>query len=206
MKTVAVEIGKYEAQAQYQVYRKLCRARFDGQTPEVRKRLLKEHSAAQRVLWHAARGRKIIKVRESIQAAGVDGHGWPKLAFDRADRAFSYCRRLREGRPIIVFGQVNDWGFERRTASFISAEINDCAVGQSPVTRVLRAVVPTIPSHLVPAGRLSNYHILWEAEWTPIAPKDPILVQHIDGDCYAVLAQWDLTEVERAVLSGRFIE
>jgi hypothetical protein len=34
-------------------------------------------------------------------------------------------------------------------------------------------------------------------------PEDPALLKHIGGDLYAVLAVWNLTELERAVLSGR---
>ena len=37
-----------------------------------------------------------------------------------------------------------------------------------------------IPPHLMPVGKLSRYHILWEAEWKRIPPKDPILLQHIE--------------------------
>jgi hypothetical protein len=46
---------------------------------------------------------------------------------------------------------------------------------------------------------LSNYHILWEADWED-APVDPILLKQIDGNFFAVIAQWDLTNVERMVL------
>lgn len=71
----------------------------------------------------------------------------------------------------------------------------------------LRAIVPTIPPALRPPLKLSGYHILWEAEWTqhevPVPPGDPALLRHLGGDLYAVLAVWDLTELERAVLSVR---
>lgn len=33
--------------------------------------------------------------------------------------------------------------------------------------------------------------------------SDPALLKHIGGDLYAVLATWDLTELERSVLGGR---
>ena len=66
-----------------------------------------------------------------------------------------------------------------------------------------RALVPAIPAHLRPAGDLSKYHILWEAEWTRIAPTDPLLLKHVAGTIYSVLAQWDLTPLEKAVLEGR---
>ena len=66
-----------------------------------------------------------------------------------------------------------------------------------------KAIVPTVPPRFRPSASLSNYHILFEAEWDMIAPRDPALLKHIGGDLYAVLAVWDLTEVERAVLQQR---
>ena len=48
------------------------------------------------------------------------------------------------------------------------------------------------------------FHILWEVEqWDPTPPVDPALVRHIRGDLWAVIAMWDLTELERAVLAAR---
>lgn len=69
-----------------------------------------------------------------------------------------------------------------------------------------RAIVPLIPPGLRPVGDLKNYHVVFEADWAkvaPPAPRDPALLKHIGGDLYAVLAVWDLTDLERAVLSRR---
>jgi hypothetical protein len=68
-----------------------------------------------------------------------------------------------------------------------------------------RTVVPLIPPKLRPKPRrLRHCHILWEVEaWAPVAPRDPALLRHIRGDLWAVLAVWDLTELERMVLSQR---
>jgi hypothetical protein len=64
------------------------------------------------------------------------------------------------------------------------------------------AVVPIVPPQYRPKFKLSNYHILWEADWKRV-PVDPILLKHLGGSLYAVLASWDLTEIEQAVLRGR---
>lgn len=69
----------------------------------------------------------------------------------------------------------------------------------------LKAMVPTIPPALRPPHKLSGYVVLWEAEWTVgamIAPGDPALLKHLGGDMYALLAVWDLSDLERAVLGG----
>lgn len=36
-----------------------------------------------------------------------------------------------------------------------------------------------------------------------LPPGDPLLLKHLAGTLYAVLAVWDLTELERAVFGGR---
>jgi hypothetical protein len=66
------------------------------------------------------------------------------------------------------------------------------------------AMVPMIPAHLKPRRGLANYHILWEAEWERVPPRDPYLLRRIGkADLWLVVAHWDLTEVERAALSTR---
>jgi hypothetical protein len=67
------------------------------------------------------------------------------------------------------------------------------------------AMVPIIPPRYRPArSRLPRLHILWEVPaWTLVAPIDPALLRHLRGDLWAVLATWDLTPLERAVLSQR---
>jgi hypothetical protein len=70
------------------------------------------------------------------------------------------------------------------------------------------AMVPIVPPRHRPARGLGDRLVLWEADdwtWTqvPAPPGDPALLKHIGGDLYAVEAVWNLTELERLVLSGR---
>ena len=37
----------------------------------------------------------------------------------------------------------------------------------------------------------------------PQTRRRAILLRHLGGDAYAVLAMWDLTELERLVMAGR---
>jgi hypothetical protein len=66
-------------------------------------------------------------------------------------------------------------------------------------------IVPLIPPRLRPRKhRIRGFHILWEVDsWTPLPSKDPALLRHIRGDLWSVVATWDLTELEMAVLSQR---
>jgi hypothetical protein len=67
-------------------------------------------------------------------------------------------------------------------------------------------MVPTVPPPLRPSRHLDDYYTLWDANWKLVPPEDPALLQHVGGDLYAVVAVWDLTPLERAVLSNRLQE
>jgi len=57
-----------------------------------------------------------------------------------------------------------------------------------------------------PKTKLEGFHTLWEVEtWTLEPPRDPVLLRRLGGDLYVVLAVWDLTDLERAVLGARAI-
>lgn len=72
------------------------------------------------------------------------------------------------------------------------------------------ALVPIVPP-TVRKGHadLSRYFTLWEVEqWADqriraAADRDPYLLQRLGGDLYAVVGEWDLTELERAVMGSR---
>jgi hypothetical protein len=60
--------------------------------------------------------------------------------------------------------------------------------------------VPEIPPY-IKAQR--DDLILWEANWSPV-PRinfDPALLEHVHGWLFVVREVWDLTEVERGVLT-----
>jgi hypothetical protein len=64
--------------------------------------------------------------------------------------------------------------------------------------------LPLVPLPLRPKRALTNYHVLWEAEWRRAVPVDPLLLRRLGkGDLWLVVAQWDLTPVEVAALSTR---
>lgn len=158
-----------------------------------------------------AKGTPILQLTAAIRRGGFFPNMRPKLAIARADR------------PEVRF----HWGAGDHTASFYcgsrsaSRDVNTSlfrsvdlgrTVGVLPGNNYERtidayALVPSIPADKLPKfGRRDDWHILWEVEqWFDkpqrmTAPTDPYLLKHIGGDLYAVLAEWDLTDVERLVL------
>lgn len=146
-----------------------------------------------------AQGKTVIRALESIRAAGCDERGLPKLAIARADATLCYWHTRRDE------GQFTDsrwWNHSNRIAlKSKTTPIQWPGVPQP--NGVHEAIVPLIPVHLRPKRGLANYHILWEAEWTKRYPVDPFLLRRFGGDAWLVVAAWDLTEVERAVMSQR---
>jgi len=172
-----------------------------------------------------AKGHRIINVANAIRGAGLcTEKQLPVLAIARANWENCHLRfDTNSGFNSVVFSQDpwlnTNWRSNaakrfidpKRVIPFLSsifgAELTNAEwrKGRSlPVANTQRAVVPTIPVHLRPAGDLSEYFILFEAEWDKHAPPDPLLLKHVAGHMYSVLAQWDLTDVEKAVLEGRF--
>lgn len=154
----------------------------------------------QRVYDAIAKGRMVIRALASIAAAGLGPDGLPKLAIVRADA--ETCSLYLKGDGGARFG-ANGWQPDRNRRCYI-----DLPAGTFPDThkrhRHWQAMVPIVPIHQRPKRGLANYATLYEAEWSKVVPKDPMLLRRIgQADLWVVLAAWDLTEIERAVLAGR---
>jgi len=167
----------------------------------------------QRTYQLLSQGKVIIRAIESIKAAGLDRKGLPLLALAPATADACHIRRNRDGSMIMGPNddfwrqRKNQLRFREETFSFPadSFPVNTWATdGRRSHDSNHRALMPIIPIHLRPKRGLENYHVLWEAEWEPIPPRDPYLLRRIGkADLWLVVAHWDLTEVERAALSTR---
>lgn len=157
----------------------------------------------------AARGLPIIRLSEAVAAGGWFDTGLPRIAVVRADAM--QCWVTVSGWT----GHTSSTG-EVVFASEDNADNRGALVGRTTVrvpapvpngrTRHRgRTVVPSIPPRFRPRpARLRRCHLLWEVEsWTPEPPIDPALIRHLRGDLWSVLAVWDLTDLERAVLAQR---
>lgn len=152
----------------------------------------------------AARGLPIIRLSQAIADGGWFDDGLPRIAVVRADAQQCWVR-------------VNHWQAPEQVlfSATPDADNRGALVGRHTVRVPVksparhwtrgRTVVPVVPPRFRPRpARLRRCHTLWEVEsWTPEPPKDPALLRHIRGDLWAVLAVWDLTELERAVLAQR---
>jgi hypothetical protein len=152
-------------------------------------------------------GKTLISLTEAITAGGVDKQGRPHLAIARADEGAIAMTRTRDGR-------LEYWPAGSGRAS-ADDRVFTFGVGTLPVSedgwennlwrpfRPWQASIPFIPPLYRPPFKLDNYHLLWEAEWRQARGaqrRDPMLLRRVGGDLFAVVAAWDLTEIEKLVL------
>lgn len=147
-----------------------------------------------------AAGKVVIQARASIAAAGLGADGFPKLALCRADAKECYLEMFNNG-ECRMYADQSGWRAPRADSKRVLLPPGTFPPRTSHGTA--RAMLPLIPVHLRPRTALDNYHILWEAEWRRVVPRDPYLLRHMHGDVWVVLAAWDLTEVERAAMATR---
>lgn len=146
-----------------------------------------------------AQGKTVIRALESIRVAGLGEDGCPRLAIARAD--MQECHWAPQSNTC-TFGERWPRSRSRKTIGMDWVGLSDLRRGIKDRFNHV-ATVPIIPVHLRPKRGLANYHILWEAEWTKRYPVDPYLLRRLGGDVWLVVAAWDLTDVERAVMSQR---
>lgn len=184
-----------------------ARAKLDSYRAQLRRRADAEYEAAALGYEELAKGRPLLNMPEAFAAAGVDGGGWPRLGLARADRhevEVTYHPRAREWwfdtRKRGRFGSTGTGGLVLRVSYPLGAR-------DSWERRY--ALVPMIPADVRPRVNLRECAVLWEVlAWTDKPhtarpPRDPFLVRRIGGDLWAILAEWDLTPLEQAIVAGR---
>ena len=188
MDTQAITLDRNEALA---LYRKYKAHRYWSEPVDLE---------IQRTYQLISKGKVVIKALQSIVTAGLGDDGLPKLAIVRADATKCYVDMWQSGGGRMG---MDRWPREQANRRYI-----DFPAGSFPWQRSNRgageSLVPLVPIDVRPRRGIENYHILYEAVWSPLPPVDPMLVRRIGkGDLWLVVAAWELTEVERAVLAAR---
>lgn len=191
VQAATMQVDYWHARTAYLEYRELVKSgRGTPQDDELR-----------RAYREIAQGAKVIDINAAIAGAGLNAEGLPHLAIARADWAFVHAWWY-DGK-VVFAGRPRRWSTrgDRQTASHNVA----VRFPVPPHTREAsgQAQVPMIPPLHRPTGALTGYRILFEAVWARVPPVDPILLRAIGGPFYVVLAQWDLSPLEQAVLRAK---
>jgi len=199
-----VTLPKEEALERYRLYQAAVR---------------RSRHAADRLMMRAykslSEGQGVINLIEVLKAGGVHQETWlPKLAVMRADQPHVYFRRRNNGAGFYSFSERYYITSKTRKGQALRLQFSIPENGQPFCSNYSErpgdywdthsAPVPPIPPEYRPADALSKYCILWEVPvWSPVRPPDdPVLLRALGGDLYAVLAHWDLTEIEKMVLAS----
>lgn len=195
MNLPTIEVTEEEATAKLAEYQALL----------VEERTAEDDAIAQ-AYRAAKRGLRVIRLTQAIAIGGWFDSGLPRIGIARATWQECHVRWTSDD---LMFG---DESWPRNMGALVGRNtvrvpMHDVAVPEYRAMRVARAPVPLVPPrHRPKLSRLRNCHILWEVEaWNPVPSRDPALIRHIRGDLWSVLATWDLTELELAVLAQRSV-
>jgi hypothetical protein len=211
LKVEQIVIPKKKAEEEYEAYKQELRY---GKT-QFNKDMLSLYA-------HMKHGGKVIDLWEAMKLGGLNKDGDPKLAITNADakrvrfnKEYTWQNNVMvaDGGIFYPLGDAFD-SWRRRNNQKIRIpkeffpEWAKDAKG-SIIRQQIETTVPIVPAKILNplrSHKLENYHILWEVEDWKLIPKDPMLLKRITPNMFCVLATWDLTELERAVIRGRMIK
>lgn len=150
--------------------------------------LTKTDRAILRAYKSVARGGRIINLIETLRAGGTNERGLPKLAIVRAD-----CARVN----LSVYPGVVRYSWDRGRWHGREMRLDNFTTNQQHATSW--ATAPYIPPY-IRRPRMGRYFILWEATWQAVPAGDPYLLEKIDDNLFRIVAAWDITPLEAAVL------
>jgi hypothetical protein len=202
MNVELIKMDPAVAKAKLVAYRKGIAARCHSKAA---REATREYEAIENAYRVAAKGLALIELSKAMAMGGWDEQGRPRFAVHRADLKQVQCS-VGDAR------WASDIDFTDRNVR--PYKVTSLARHRFPLSgmppRPVRtswsgtAIVPLVPPDVLPRPDLdlSKRVILWEADWQA-TPIDPLLLLPIGGDLYAVEACWDLSPLERAVISGR---
>ena len=207
MNIATIEMPRVEARQAYLEYQHVIKAAQQKELDEMGRRQLVQDQAIAAGYRALSIGRQLIRLTDTLRAGGRREKGYPKLAIMRADietvEMDSWPSGRTRYRPYEPRWNAPQHQAASKVLSFEMGEYNGNSVEGI-------CAVPPVPPQFRPNGHARNYHILWEvARWGPVRRSvtrarvgDPALLKHLRGDLWAVLAVWDLTEVEKAALEA----
>jgi hypothetical protein len=138
-----------------------------------------------------AHGGRVINLKKTLEAGGFDEFQRPKLALCSAA-----CTRVN------LRGWAGSTEFRWNHRNYDRTSIRVIGFGHghegSAITEAW-ATMPYIPPY-IRRPRMTKYFVLWEATWFNLPKGDPYLLEKIDENLFRIIAAWDITPLEAAVL------
>lgn len=136
-----------------------------------------------------AHGGKIINLKETMEAGGFDDLGRPRLAI---------CCAAATKTNLRGWAGSTEFRWNHRYYDRSSMRVVGFGHGKNEYIEAW-ATTPYIPPYIRRA-RMAQYLVLWEATWMDVPKGDPFLLEKIDDNLFRIVAGWDITPLEAAIL------
>jgi len=178
-----------------------------------------EYERVRQAYEAAAKGGTLLVLSEVMRECPRDAKQRPKLAIARSDRLqVKYQVQAWHTSQAIV--ERFDTSVFQRSGRTARNSVITLPIAREVLDRMPRnangyislegyAYVPLVPPNVAKGHDLTKRFTLWEVEqWSDtnldVRPdRDPYLLEQIAPDLYTVVGEWDLTEIERAVMQSR---
>ncbi len=168
-----------------------------------------------------AEGTPLVDLDDVFGRCPLDAQNRPRMAIARADRVEVYMS-WQSNSQFVVFSTERDvlrgwlregqhptlsWEFDMGRNHGQMYKSGPHWYGKD-LTGF--ALVPMVPPDVLPQRSYRRrLHVLWEVEeWSDnrltVQPdRDPYLLRHLGGSLFAIIGEWNLTDLERAVMRAR---
>jgi hypothetical protein len=169
-----------------------------------------EAERAERAYRELAKGTPLLMLADVMSQAPIDEKGRPRLAIARADMPQVQFTRYGSSSPARYEFDARRSGRGNRKELVILVDLLEPSTwSRTAGYQTGYSLVPMVPPDVLGNRSPSTHYVLWEVEkWadsplSPIPDRDPYLLRRLDADLWAVVGEWDLTDVERAIMRGR---
>ena len=156
-------------------------------------------------MYQMKKGHPLIDIYEVMSKGGLNDNKHPLFAISRADYSKVTFEKQDQCTGTFrkdIWNDKDQVQLPQNIFKHIWSRIEgqDWRIFQKEIT----TIVPKPPIEILPDGDLSGYYILWQVkDWTALPEKrDPFLLKRISENLFAILGSWDVTDLERAVISG----
>lgn len=188
-----ITMSPEKAKREWKKYLKLVKEKSDQHIKDLKQ-----------LYYQLSKKHKIIDIYEAFKIAGLNSKKEPRFAICRADLKEVRFTKSSNGSG---YFEENRWNSQFRVSlpneTFGPFKLVKGSTWEIEEPKELVTKVPIVPADKMPKGKLKDYYILWEVnEWKEI-PKDPFLLKRITRNLFAIVATWDLTKLEQALIRGR---
>lgn len=204
MNVATIKMTRGDAAAAFREYQAAVRA----DRPGIKQVWRQEDRGLMRAYKAISRGQQVLDLHAGFKRAGSKLYDHcpvplPQLAICPSDGQTCHLKVYQNGSARFSDEKAS-WRAKRRVVTLPGGTLPPFESAEMWRHSEHKTTVPMIPPHLRPKHDLGNYFTLWEVEsWTLDPSRDPMLLKSLGGALYAVLATWDLTDVERAILRNR---